>query len=246
MLTLFRKIRAALLAESKTGKYLKYTLGEILLVVIGILIALSINNWNEDRKKENTVATYKKSLMEDLTKEIAKSKKAISKMETELEELGVISHRISANSLNMDSIENIYRFEFNQNIDHDNVSIITLDALISTGNINLLEKDLYNSLMRLNDVQKKTNQNIELNKEFFMIYSTRINVPFNDDWNAFSGEALERIWKDIDKKAFLRDFSAALSSKVLINKFIIEAQKEWLDETELVFKKLNEQDLERK
>ena len=36
--------------ENKTGKYLKYAIGEIVLVVIGILIALQINNWNEERK----------------------------------------------------------------------------------------------------------------------------------------------------------------------------------------------------
>ena len=36
--------------QNKTGKYFKYAIGEIILVVIGILIALSINNWNEDRK----------------------------------------------------------------------------------------------------------------------------------------------------------------------------------------------------
>jgi hypothetical protein len=39
--------------KNKTGKYLKYALGEIVLVVIGILIALSINNWNENRKEIN-------------------------------------------------------------------------------------------------------------------------------------------------------------------------------------------------
>ena len=39
--------------QNKTGKYLKYAIGEIVLVVIGILIALSINNWNESRKVEN-------------------------------------------------------------------------------------------------------------------------------------------------------------------------------------------------
>lgn len=50
MLNFFRKIRAALLAEGKTGNYLKYAFGEIILVVIGILIALSINNWNEQQK----------------------------------------------------------------------------------------------------------------------------------------------------------------------------------------------------
>ena len=47
MIKFFRKIRQNLLMENKTSKYFKYAIGEILLVVIGILIALSINNWNE-------------------------------------------------------------------------------------------------------------------------------------------------------------------------------------------------------
>ena len=40
--------------KNKTGKYFKYAIGEIVLVVIGILIALQINNWNEDRKVKKT------------------------------------------------------------------------------------------------------------------------------------------------------------------------------------------------
>ncbi|MDG5493027.1 hypothetical protein [Psychroserpens sp. SPM9] len=57
MIKFFRKIRQNLLSEGKTGKpasrtgrYLKYAIGEVILVVIGILIALQINNWNEERK----------------------------------------------------------------------------------------------------------------------------------------------------------------------------------------------------
>jgi hypothetical protein len=49
MIKLFRNIRKNLLAEGKTTKYFKYAIGEIILVVIGILIALSINNWNQER-----------------------------------------------------------------------------------------------------------------------------------------------------------------------------------------------------
>ena len=52
MIKFFRKIRQNFLSEGKTGKYLKYASGEIILVVIGILIALQINNWNEGRKNE--------------------------------------------------------------------------------------------------------------------------------------------------------------------------------------------------
>lgn len=50
MIKFFRKIRQNLVMENKTGKYFKYAIGEILLVVIGILIALQINNWNEGKK----------------------------------------------------------------------------------------------------------------------------------------------------------------------------------------------------
>jgi len=48
MIKFFRKIRYDLMEKNKTGKYLKYAIGEIILVVIGILIALSINNWKKD------------------------------------------------------------------------------------------------------------------------------------------------------------------------------------------------------
>ena len=53
MIKFFRQIRLDLMEKNKTGKYLKYAIGEIVLVVIGILIALSINNWNEKRIEVN-------------------------------------------------------------------------------------------------------------------------------------------------------------------------------------------------
>ena len=53
MIKFFRRIRQQLLSENKFSKYLVYAIGEIILVVIGILIALQINNWNEERLENN-------------------------------------------------------------------------------------------------------------------------------------------------------------------------------------------------
>jgi len=50
MINFFRRIRKRLAEDNKPLKYLRYAIGEIVLVVIGILIALQINNWNERRK----------------------------------------------------------------------------------------------------------------------------------------------------------------------------------------------------
>jgi hypothetical protein len=54
MIKFFRKIRQNLLSENKFSKYLVYAIGEIVLVVIGILIALSINNWNIEKQERKT------------------------------------------------------------------------------------------------------------------------------------------------------------------------------------------------
>jgi len=66
MIKFFRRIRQSLLSEGKLKKYFFYAIGEILLVVIGILIALQINNWNEGRKNAANEIILIKNIIEDL------------------------------------------------------------------------------------------------------------------------------------------------------------------------------------
>jgi hypothetical protein len=75
MIQFFRKIRQRLLSQGNTGRYLKYAIGEILLVVIGILIALQINNWNEAQKDKALMITHIKSISQDIQTEINDIKK---------------------------------------------------------------------------------------------------------------------------------------------------------------------------
>ena len=66
MINFFKKIRKKLLSKNKFSSYLIYAIGEIVLVVIGILIALQINNWNENKKKEQ----YELSLLKEMKKNL--------------------------------------------------------------------------------------------------------------------------------------------------------------------------------
>jgi uncharacterized protein YkvS len=66
MIKFFRRIRQQLLAENKTGKYLKYAIGEIVLVMIGIILALQVNNWNEERKNHINLTSNLYGVLEEL------------------------------------------------------------------------------------------------------------------------------------------------------------------------------------
>ncbi len=65
MPSIFKNIRRKLASENKTAAYLRYALGEIILVVIGILIALQVNNWNEARKEKNNEIKLAEQLLSD-------------------------------------------------------------------------------------------------------------------------------------------------------------------------------------
>mgnify|MGYP003625683564 CR=1 FL=1 len=74
MIKFFRKIRHTMINENKVSKYMLYAIGEIILVVIGILIALQINNWNEQRK-DNKQEFY---ILKQLQKEFKADSSQIS------------------------------------------------------------------------------------------------------------------------------------------------------------------------
>ncbi|WP_115124794.1 DUF6090 family protein [Marinirhabdus gelatinilytica] len=76
MIKFFRKIRQKMLTENKFSKYLIYAIGEIILVVIGILIALSINNWNEENKDND----FENEMLAQIQENLANDKKALNKI----------------------------------------------------------------------------------------------------------------------------------------------------------------------
>ncbi len=78
MLRFFRQFRQRFLSENKFSKYLLYAIGEILLVVIGILIALQINNWNENKTKSRQLEQILSIVARDLKTDLVNSDESIA------------------------------------------------------------------------------------------------------------------------------------------------------------------------
>ncbi len=89
MLKFFRNIRKNLLNEGKTSKYLKYAIGEIVLVVVGILIALSLNSWKEDRIKHNEELQTLRQLRQEFNANLVQLDEKIS-MRTAMVNAGIM------------------------------------------------------------------------------------------------------------------------------------------------------------
>ena len=143
MLKIFRKIRQGLLIEKNSGKYLKYALGEIVLVVIGILIALQVNNWNEIGKSKSEGNRLLLDLRQDLQNDIVNFNAlqteyngwlqeidhvlnqvldGKSKAITEYHQLG--AGRLSMNHLSIDKITYLDMFNSGRKLEFDHPNIV--------------------------------------------------------------------------------------------------------------------------
>ena len=133
--------------QNKTGKYLKYAIGEIVLVVIGILIAISINNWNENRKNKLTESEYYCRLLADFELDrkniLQLYKESDYKIETSKKLLLELKNKNKDKSYLIDGYIQALR---------TNVFIpskVTITDIVSSGKLNLLTNDsLKNSLIR--------------------------------------------------------------------------------------------------
>lgn len=139
MIKFFRKIRQNLLSQGKTGKYFKYAIGEIILVVIGILIALQINNWNNERLREKDEQVIINQLIADL-KESQKGLEKRITWETEMAQASAkVCHAFWKKNPPNDSIfKHMLRplgsFTYSPTLG-------TARSLINSGKINIIKSD---------------------------------------------------------------------------------------------------------
>ena len=166
MIKFFRQIRQKLLSENKFRKYLLYAMGEIVLVVIGILIALSINNWNENRKTQNEIKSSLSALRDDLIQDTLLINERLPFINEQHDLNESLRARIANSHATVDTLVHIMRFEFNPNwVVQIPYNKNAFNSLVQTGLIENLSdslkssiKNFYNTKTSLmNRVEKTTN-----------------------------------------------------------------------------------------
>jgi hypothetical protein len=105
MIKFFRKIRYDLMEKNKTGKYFKYAVGEIILVVIGILIALQINNWNEHRKVDGEIVKALTEIRSNLISDSLRIRQTRIKKSEDINIQSTVIYALESRNIPYDSIE---------------------------------------------------------------------------------------------------------------------------------------------
>jgi len=216
-----------------------YAIGEIVLVVIGILIALSINNWNEENKRSSLKSSYITSLKSDLETDIINLKSGIESAQNDLNKNKSFSKRLSSSKATIDTLVKIARFEFNPIAGGPNeLNRNTYNALVATGNIDLLGQELNKKLLEHNTLQLNSLTMIELNFQNYLVVGNRYagRYPTNITLNGINGTLMDSFWDNIDENNLKSDFNGILTSRMFTFYMIGSVKEELLKQTQELIK----------
>ncbi|MGB5383087.1 MAG: DUF6090 family protein [Lutimonas sp.] len=145
MIKFLRQFRQNMISEGKTGRYLKYAIGEIVLVVIGILIALQINNWNENRKEYNKSRDLLAEFRKDLARDTVESNYVTGMLERQIKIESWTLHLVKYKKSQFDSLRMVFYGPYYQ----QPMTVRTYHKLQNSENPNLTGfPDLQNNLTK--------------------------------------------------------------------------------------------------
>lgn len=155
MIGFFRRIRKKLADDNQLLKYTRYAIGEILLVMVGILLALQVNSWNEERKADNEAKIIRAALQKELVKDTLLLHKNIEIFKPLISEHNKLNKRINQKGATLDTLILVAK-EFNPSYELiRSYNNITFQSIISTGKIDFLEDSEKQALLDLNKIQSE-------------------------------------------------------------------------------------------
>ena len=204
MINFFRNIRRQLANENKFQKYFRYAFGEIVLVVIGILIALQINNWNENRKQSNLELSYLESIKNDLKADIKYYDKRIAEDQKTMDSY---YNYIQQSYNNQKSFEEFK--ELNKPVQfpgkHLTIQNFTYTELVNGGALGIIQdKALKDSIVSLYKATEEAAKHIKEFNEFtvmnFMLLKQQPDLDFAFWSNNWEDDLFDKeiMFKDLD------------------------------------------------
>jgi len=212
MIKLFRKIRQKLIKENKLSKYLLYAFGEILLVVIGILIALSLNNWNQKQTERKLESRYIFSLIEDAKTDLSNFNNAIIVNEERVKILDTLASMCFNYDMEDGNtpelfIQNYKAYAHPFFVTHTDR---TLAQLKNTGNLRLItDKSIADALIKYEGYfEKLSNQQVW--------YENALNSLIESGIPIFNFKYRPKIDQEFDKELFQKTVKLNATNKELI------------------------------
>lgn len=217
MFTLFRRIRQKLIDSGNITKYLLYAVGEILLVVIGILIALQVNNWNENRKEQRIAMDIRSSIIQDLTSDIASVDSLIINIQHEIDIYDSLQLRLIDPEVTEDEIIRLIRDEYSPyHYDFEGFNDNSYRTALSSGNINFLSELQREFLYQLYTMQIDVVRTYQVYEQFYLSAIIEFNesYPLRLPFVTFkSGPVFDRKWTNPDFDDLTSKFNNVGTSK---------------------------------
>ncbi|WP_412560786.1 DUF6090 family protein [Winogradskyella sp. MIT101101] len=230
------------MSENKTSRYFKYAIGEIVLVVIGILIALQLNNWNQDRIFKQKMESYYLNLYEEIKTNETSTNLKIGVQEKLQKQLKVALQILSANDfskraelqVNLGAMATAWTGDFSLNVFNE---FIAQDLLSKVE-----DKELKHLLTQL----KKNLENMVSMDNYTVNQYTNLIEPFVVNTLNYSAIALPRYKVGLVEGSQPLDFESIYNSNKLWNVLTIKLETTNLNIRDLNRLKLNFQQLEAK
>jgi hypothetical protein len=200
MNSVFRNVRDKLIKEGKLKRYLLYALGEIILVVIGILIAIQVNNLNEERKRNNTELEIIQNVKNDLQAESRDLQNIIERRESKAASARAMAEYHSQTEV--DTLKNYYSNFANVlywEVHHPNDK--TFQELINSGNLSLITNteikrnllEMESQYSQIHELREHTKHDYEMffynEYKHIFNFATAINVWADPEGNYELSEA---------------------------------------------------------
>ncbi|WP_075352517.1 DUF6090 family protein [Algoriphagus marinus] len=241
MISFFRKIRQKLLSQNRVTRYLVYAFGEIFLVVIGILIALQVNNWNEERKQKLSMDSAINSLIEDFRLDSLQLNNEIAGIKRDLERLDGFRIRLSKPNSTVDTLRHIARYEYLPFFDPSNErNRNTIVSLLSTGSIGYFDEEVKKKILKFNTEQLKQIKVMDENVSIFLDLQNSFGEGMGGQSEnahpmiqsiAITGPLADLYWENKDDKELLNFMLNTISGKMLMQKIILNSKLRLLEKT---------------